>query len=225
MRDADQRKDQFLAMLAHELRNPLGPVLNATHLLGTPGLKEDMAARAREILDRQVRHMARLLDDLLDVSRITRGKIELLRETVDMAALVREAVGDHLESFRAAGLALDLTVSAEPLFIHADRTRIAQIIGNLLSNALKFSERGQSVRVGVDRDASGERVVLAVRDEGSGIEPALLDRVFDPFVQADTSLARLRGGLGLGLAVVNGLVTSMAGASPRRPAAPDRGQS
>ena len=150
--------------------------------------------------------MARLLDDLLDVSRITRGKIELVRETVDMAALVREVVGDHLESFRAAGLALDLTVAAAPLFVHADRTRLAQVIGNLLSNALKFSERGQSVRVRVDRDASGQSVVLTVRDEGTGIEPALLDRMFEPFVQADTSLARPRGGLGLGLAVVKGLV-------------------
>ena len=206
LRDADQRKDQFLAMLAHELRNPLGPMLNATYLLGNHELGKESASRALKILDRQVRHMARLLDDLLDVSRITRGKVELLRETVDLPALVHEVVGDHQESFRAAGLALDLKVAAAPLFVHADRTRLAQVIGNLLSNALKFSERGQSVRVGVDREASGQSVVLTVRDDGTGIEPALLDRMFDPFVQADTSLARPRAGLGLGLAVVKGLV-------------------
>ncbi len=206
LRDADQRKDQFLAMLAHELRNPLGPLLNATYLLGSPGLGEASAARARKILDRQVRHMARLLDDLLDVSRISRGKIELLRETIDTSALTREVVDDHLESFRAAGLGLDLAVGAEPLFVHADRTRLAQVIGNLLSNALKFSDRGQSVHVCVDLDESAESVVLTVRDEGMGIEPSLLVRMFKPFEQADTSLARHRGGLGLGLALVDGLV-------------------
>ena len=207
MRDADQRKDQFLAMLAHELRNPLGPVLNATYLLGNTGLPEASAARARKVLDRQVRHMSRLLDDLLDVSRISRGKVELERETVDVSALAREVVDDHLESFRTAGLALDLAVAAEPLFVHADRTRMAQVVGNLLSNALKFSERGQSVRVSVDRGEPGGSVVLTVRDEGMGIEPALLVRMFKPFEQADTSLARHRGGLGLGLALVDGLVT------------------
>jgi two-component system CheB/CheR fusion protein len=207
LRDADHRKDQFLAMLAHELRNPLGPVLNATHLLGNPMLGQDSAARARKILDRQVRHMARLLDDLLDVSRISRGKVELEREAVDASALTREVVGDHLESFRSAGLALNLAVVVEPLFVHADRTRLAQVIGNLLSNALKFSERGQSVSVRVELDAPGGCVVLTVRDEGMGIEPALLGRIFRPFEQADTSLARHRGGLGLGLALVDGLVT------------------
>ena len=204
LRDADQRKDEFLAMLAHELRNPLGPVLNATYLLGNPGLPEASAARARKVLERQVRHMARLLDDLLDVSRISRGKVELERETVDMSALAREVVDDHLESFRTAGLAVDLAVAAEPLFVHADRTRMAQVVGNLLSNALKFSERGQSVRVRVDRDEPRRSVVLTVRDEGMGIEPALLGRMFKPFEQADTSLARHRGGLGLGLALVDG---------------------
>jgi PAS domain S-box-containing protein len=207
LRDADHRKDQFLAMLAHELRNPLGPLLNATHLLGNPALGESSAARARKILDRQVRHMARLLDDLLDVSRISRGKVELACETVDTSALTREVVDDHLESFRAAGLLLELAVAHAPLYVHADRTRLAQVIGNLLSNALKFSERGQAVRVRVELDESGDRVVLTVRDQGMGIEPALLSRMFKPFEQADTSLARHRGGLGLGLALVDGLVT------------------
>jgi len=206
LRDADQRKDQFLAMLAHELRNPLGPMLNATHLLRIPDAGDGVAEQAREILDRQVRHMARLLDDLLDVSRITRGKIDLLREAVDIPALAREVVGDHLEGFRSAGLRLDLTVSPEPLLVFADRARLSQVIGNLLSNALKFSQPGQSVHVRVDRDAASGSVALTVRDEGAGIEPGLLGNIFEPFVQADTTLSRARGGLGLGLAVVKGLV-------------------
>jgi PAS domain S-box-containing protein len=207
LREADQRKDQFLAMLAHELRNPLTPILYATHLLAAPRLEEASAARARKTLDRQVKHMTRLLDDLLDVSRIARDRIELTRELFDVVALAREVVDDHLESFRAAGLTLDLTTPAGSLTVFADRTRIAQVIGNLLSNALKFSPPGKSVHVRLDREASGRSLVLAVRDEGSGILPDLLDRVFEPFVQADTSLARPRGGLGLGLAVVKGIVT------------------
>jgi PAS domain S-box-containing protein len=206
LRDADQRKDHFLAMLAHELRNPLGPMLNATHVLRVRGIDESKAAIARDILDRQVRQMSRLLDDLLDVSRITHGSIDLSRELVDVGALAREVVGDHRETFRAAGLLLEVTTPAEPAVLNADRARLAQIIGNLLSNALKFSASGQSVRVSVEREVSGRGVVLTVRDQGAGIEPALLDTIFEPFVQADTSLSRARGGLGLGLAVVKGLV-------------------
>jgi PAS domain S-box-containing protein len=206
LRDADQRKDQFLAMLAHELRNPLGPMVNATYLLRVPGVDEHVAASARDILDRQVRHMARLLDDLLDVSRITRGKIEFCRELVDLTALAREVVGDHLETFRAAELTLELSMPAGPLVVYADRARLAQIVGNLLSNALKFSQAGQSVRVRVAGDPPSRHALLTVRDEGAGIEPALLDSIFEPFVQAETSLSRPRGGLGLGLAVVKGLV-------------------
>jgi PAS domain S-box-containing protein len=223
LKDADQRKDEFLAMLAHELRNPLGPMLNATHLLRIPQLEEKVAARARSILERQVQHMARLLEDLLDVSRITRGKIALTRETVDVCALAREVVGDHADAFRTAGLELDLTVSAEPLFVDADRARLAQIVGNLLSNALKFSQQGQSVRVRVEREATGSSVLLTVLDEGAGIEPAVIDSIFEPFVQADTSLSRARGGLGLGLAVVKGLAVLHGGRVAAASAGPGKG--
>jgi PAS domain S-box-containing protein len=223
LRDADQRKDQFMAMLAHELRNPLGPMLNATYLLRMPDLEAEAAGHAREILDRQVRHMARLLDDLLDVSRITRGKVDLVREPVDVTSLTREVVGDHLESFRAAGLTVDVTLSAEALFVYADRARLAQIIGNLLSNALKFSHSGQSVRVRVGREVAAQSMVLTVRDEGAGIEPAMLDTIFEPFVQADTSLSRARGGLGLGLAVVKGLVGLHGGCVSASSDGPGRG--
>ena len=223
LKDADQRKDQFLAMLAHELRNPLGPMLNATHLLSIPDLGQEAAARARQILERQVQHMARLLEDLLDVSRITRGKIDLVRETVDVCALTREVVGDHVDTFRAAGLELDLTLPAERLFVDADRARLAQIIGNLLSNALKFSQRGQSVHVRVEREAARQSVALTVLDQGAGIEPSVIDSIFEPFVQADTSLSRARGGLGLGLAVVKGLVALHGGRVSAASAGPDKG--
>ncbi len=212
LRGADQRKDQFLAMLAHELRNPLTPMVNATYMLRAAGEKPDSVAQAREILNRQVGYMARLLDELLDVSRISRGKIDLLRESVDLAVVSREAAGDHQDSFRAAGLSLQLALPSEPLRVHADRARLAQIVGNLLSNALKFSERGQSVFLTVERSppastsTSPSWAALTVRDEGVGIDPELLGRVFEPFVQAETPLSRPRGGLGLGLAVVKGLV-------------------
>ena len=212
LRDANQRKDQFLAMLAHELRNPLTPMVNATYMLRAAGEKPDSVAQAREILNRQVGYMARLLDELLDVSRISRGKIDLVRESVDLAVVTREAAGDHQDSFRAAGLALQLALPSEPIRVHADRARLAQIVGNLLSNALKFSEHGQSVFLTVERSASSSPststpwAALTVRDEGVGIDPALLGRVFEPFVQAEAPLSRPRGGLGLGLAVVKGLV-------------------
>jgi PAS domain S-box-containing protein len=206
LRDADQRKDQFLAMLAHELRNPLTPMLNATYMLQVGGEKPDVATRAKDMIKRQVGQMARLLDDLLDVSRITRGKVDLCRESVDIAAVTREVVGDHQESFRLAGLTVAVAAPAEPLWVSADRARLAQVIGNLLSNALKFSERDQSVHVRVERDGASAHAHLTVRDEGAGIEPALLGSIFEPFVQAETPLSRPRGGLGLGLAVVKGLV-------------------
>jgi PAS domain S-box-containing protein len=223
LKDADQRKDQFLAMLAHELRNPLAPMLNATHLLRLPGIEEELSARATEILDRQVGHMARLLDDLLDVSRIQAGKIALVREAVDIAALAREVAGDHQGSFQSAGLILELVTSGEPLLVDGDRARLSQIIGNILSNAAKFSQRGQSVHLRTARDASGRSLVLTVRDEGSGIEPALLDRIFEPFVQAEAPLSRPRGGLGLGLAVVKGLVALHGGKVSATSGGPGKG--
>jgi PAS domain S-box-containing protein len=223
LKDADQRKDQFLAMLAHELRNPLAPMLNATYVLHLPGVEEIERVQATEILDRQVRHMARLLDDLLDVSRITRGKIELVREPVDAAALAREVVGDHRASFEAAGLSVGLVTSEEPPIVHADRGRLSQIIGNLLSNAIKFSRRGQSVQLLVQADALDRTLLLTVRDEGAGIEPALLARIFEPFVQAETSLSRPQGGLGLGLAIVKSLVALHGGRVSASSAGPGKG--
>lgn len=212
LKEADRRKDEFLAMLGHELRNPLTPIRNAVEALKMLGPTDPASQRSREIIERQVRHMARLVDDLLDVSRISRGKILLRREPLDLVALVRSAVEDQRSSFDAAGIALCLEIDPVPLPVFGDPTRLAQVVGNVLHNANKFTDAGGcvSVRVGRANDRTG--AVITVRDSGIGIEPHLLTRVFEPFDQADHSAERNRGGLGLGLALVKGLVAAHGGA-------------
>lgn len=206
LRDADRRKDEFLAMLAHELRNPLAPVRNAVEMLRMIGGREPTLDRLRDVIDRQVTHMARLIDDLLDVSRVARGRIQLRRERHDLTQIVKQTVDDYRESLESAGLTLTLDVDRGPLWVDGDGTRLAQIVGNLLHNAGKFTERGGriSVRVGAD-DAEG-RALVEVEDDGIGMEPAMLARLFDPFTQAAQGLDRSKGGLGLGLALAKALV-------------------
>jgi signal transduction histidine kinase len=237
--EADRRKDEFLAMLGHELRNPLGVLSNALRLLRLAPADGPVRQQALEVAERQVAHQTRLVDDLLDVSRITLGKIPLQREWLDLAWLVRHAVEDHRAALEAAGLAIHLELPAEPLWVAGDRTRLLQIVGNLLSNAVKFTDRGGQVAVSLGpSDPSpnpspkrgGEAcsddlssippspfrgggqgggvppfAVMTVRDTGVGIDPSMLPRIFESFVQADRSLDRSRGGLGLGLALVKGL--------------------
>ncbi|HET9228307.1 MAG TPA: ATP-binding protein, partial [Thermoanaerobaculia bacterium] len=204
LKAADRRKDQFLAMLAHELRNPLAPIRNAAQVLQMPGLNPGRIEKARGMIDRQVAHMARLIDDLLDVSRISQGKILLRKEPLDLAALVRSTVEDHRELIEEADLSLVLDLPAEPVLMEGDPTRLAQALGNLLQNAVKFTGSGGRVTV---RLADGQdRAEIAVEDTGVGMEPEILDRLFQPFSQADQTLDRSRGGLGLGLALVKGLV-------------------
>jgi signal transduction histidine kinase len=209
--EADRRKDEFLAMLAHELRNPLAPILNAVHLLGQPAVAGRATGELRDMLGRQVRHLARLVDDLLDVSRITRGKITLRRERVDLARLVRVTAEDRRRGLETAGLALQLDVADGPAWVVGDPTRLAQCVGNLLTNSEKFTDAGGrvAVRLAVERDS--QRAVVQVEDTGVGIEPGLLPRVFEVFTQGDRSLDRSRGGLGLGLALVKGLVELQGG--------------
>jgi PAS domain S-box-containing protein len=204
--EADRRKDEFLAMLAHELRNPLAPVRNALHILRLMGSDPQRVEEVREIMDRQVQHLGRLVDDLLDVSRITRGKIALHHERLDWARLIRLGVADRRSTLEEAGLQLTLEAPEVPVWVNADPTRMAQVLDNLLDNARKFTGRSGEVSVRLTAPASSEEAVLTVSDTGVGIEPGMIQRLFEPFVQADNSLDRSRGGLGLGLALVKGLV-------------------
>ncbi len=202
LREANERKDEFLAMLAHELRNPLAPIRSAADLLATMPLDGPLA-RVQKVLARQVDHMKRIVDDLLDVSRITRDQLRLELEIVDLNALVSTTASDHAATFATAGIALAVNVGEAPLWVNADVTRLSQALANLLHNAQKFTRRGSAVSVSV---TGGEQAVIEVRDEGAGIDAELLPRLFEPFSQGARPLARTGGGLGLGLALVHGLV-------------------
>jgi PAS domain S-box-containing protein len=203
--EAEQHKDEFLAMLGHELRNPLAPIWNAVSLLSMPG---DSAAveQARQVLERQVRHLTRLVDDLLDVSRIAQGKVGLKQERLDLARLIGGAVEDQRDRCEAAGLALTLEMPEAPIWVHGDPTRLAQVLDNLLVNAAKFTDPGGRIVVQMTQEPQENRVRISVRDTGVGMEPSVLARLFEAFAQGDRSLERSQGGLGLGLALVQGLV-------------------
>ncbi len=203
LREADRRKDDFLAMLAHELRNPLAPIASAAFVLSrAPGT--DRARRALDALQRQVHHMTRLIDDLLDVSRVQRGKITLRQAVFDLTEVTRRTVQDYRDVFAAAGVSLELELPATRIWMEGDQTRIAQVLGNLLQNAARFTPGGGRATVALE--ARGPEAVLRVRDTGIGLEPCMRDRLFQPFEQADRTLARSTGGLGLGLSLVKGLV-------------------
>jgi two-component system CheB/CheR fusion protein len=202
--EQDRRKDEFLATLSHELRNPLSPIRTGVFVLGRTPADSPRFAETLAIIDRQVAHMTRLIDDLLDVTRITRGKLELQREHVELGPLVVRAIVDHRESFDAAGIDLDVLLPDAPTWIDADPARVTQIVSNLLGNALKFTPHGG--HVGVAIELAGDELVLRVVDDGAGIPRELIARVFELFVQAPQTIARSRGGLGLGLAMVKGLV-------------------
>lgn len=200
--ETHRRKDEFLAVLAHELRNPLAPVHSAVDLLALRAPADPILARASKIIGRQVAHMSRLIDDLLDVSRIARGKIQLRMERCNLAEIVRQTTDDHRRMFDRMGL--ELTVrGAQTAWIRGDPTRLSQMIGNLLQNAEKFTQSSGQVEVSVEQDA--ETVRVAVRDTGAGIDGAMLERLFQPFTQGTTTLDRSHGGLGLGLALVKNL--------------------
>jgi signal transduction histidine kinase/DNA-binding response OmpR family regulator len=204
IQEADARKNQFLAMLAHELRNPLAPIKSAVQVLRMKPPKEPIQVEARDMIERQVTHMARLIDDLLDMSGLARGKVLLRREHLDLVELVRATTNDYLPMLAANGAKLEVNLPAERLGMFGDPTRLAQVVGNVLHNASKFTDPGGVVSVEVQRD--GDAALVVIRDTGIGMEPEMLARVFETFSQADTSLDRSRGGLGLGLALVKGLV-------------------
>jgi len=206
LRENDRRKNDFIAILSHELRNPLSAIRSGLYVLDRAAPESDQARRATGIVDRQVTQLARLVDDLLDVSRITQGKIQLQRAPLDLDGLVRTAVADHQALFASRGVRLEVTLAGEPVIVRGDAARLTQVIGNLLQNAAKFTAAGGFTRVSVARDVASARAVLRVADTGAGIDPTMIERMFQPFAQSDRTLARSMGGLGLGLTLVKGLV-------------------
>ncbi len=220
-RQAVEQRDQFLAMLAHELRNPLSPIRNSLQVMKHPGVHGPVLEQARDMAERQVQHMARLLDDLLDVSRVSRGKIELRKEVVDVTAVARDTAEAVRPSFAARGHELTVQAPAEPLRVEADPTRLEQVLTNLLNNACKYTDPGGKVCLSAGRD--GAEVVLRVRDSGIGIAPEKLPKVFDVFVQAERRLDRSQGGLGLGLTLVRKLLELHGGRVEAHSDGPGRG--
>ena len=204
LREADRQKDAFLASLSHEMRNPLMPILTSLYVIDRVPAGSEQARRALEVVNRQVRQLSRLVDDLLDVTRISNGKITLQRARMDLSAVVRTTVADHRGQFATVGVTFDAELPDGPLPLHADAARVSQIVGNLLANASKFTPHGGHVRLRLARD--GGHAELSVSDDGVGIGSDTLARLFQPFSQADRTLARSRGGLGLGLAIVKTLV-------------------
>jgi PAS domain S-box-containing protein len=204
--ETDRRKNEFLGMLSHELRNPLAPIRNSVFILRRAASYDPaLLDRTLAIVDRQVEHLTRLVDDLLDVTRITRGKVELRREQVALGDLLRRTAEDHRALAAARQVELRLDVPDLPAVVDGDPTRLMQIVGNLLQNAIKFSSPGKAVALSLSVRTGDGRAEIRVHDEGAGIDPALLAHVFEPFVQGERTLARSAGGLGLGLALVKAL--------------------
>jgi two-component system, chemotaxis family, CheB/CheR fusion protein len=237
LREADRRKDEFLATLAHELRNPLAPIRNAIQILHIEGPPAPRLQWARDVIDRQVEQLTRIVDDLLDVSRITRGRIELRRERVELATIVERAVETSRPILEAAHhrLTVDyfeksLEESFEKAFerspegslwVEADLTRMGQVVSNLLNNAAKYTRPGGHVQLSAGREDGF--AVIRVRDDGIGIPPEMLRRVFDLFIQMDTSLERAQGGLGIGLTIAKSLVEMHGGTIEATSEGPGRG--
>lgn len=204
LREADRRKDEFLAMLAHELRNPLAPVRNAVHILRLVGPANEELQWAIEVIERQVGQLTRLVDDLLDVSRITRGMVKLDKKTVELSTVVAQAVESSRPHIDAQKQAFTVKLPPDPIWVEADPTRLSQVLLNLLNNSAKYSEAGGRIELLAERE--GSTVAIRVRDTGVGIAPEMLPRIFDLFTQVDGTLDRAKGGLGIGLTVVRRLV-------------------
>jgi PAS domain S-box-containing protein len=206
LRDADRRKNDFLASLSHELRNPLAPIKNSLYVLERAQPGSSKAMRSLAVINRQSALLTRLVDDLLDVTRITRNKIQLRPSRVDLNELVRAVVEDLRSIFANAEVQLEPSLATDTVYVNVDSNRLTQVVGNLLQNAAKFTDRGGTTWVRVTADSAQHQAVIEVEDNGIGIAPGVLERLFQPFVQADQTLDRSLGGLGLGLALVKGLV-------------------
>jgi PAS domain S-box-containing protein len=221
LQEVNQRKDEFLAMLAHELRNPLAPIRNAAQIMRLHAKGNARLEWVRAVIERQSRHLTRLVDDLLDVSRIVRGQITLERSAVDLNDLVRHALETSRPLVRERKQELTVSVPGEPLRLEGDLTRLAQVVANLLINAAKYTPEGGHLWLEAERD--GHELILRVRDNGVGIAPSLLPRVFDLFTQGARTLDRAQGGLGIGLTLVKRIVEMHGGAVEARSAGPGRG--
>ncbi|HZQ60719.1 MAG TPA: ATP-binding protein [Casimicrobiaceae bacterium] len=204
LRAADKRKDEFLATLAHELRNPLAPMRNALRILDVAGGDPTAQKRARDMMERQLQQMVRLVDDLLDVSRITTGKLALRTERTDLATVIRNAVDTARPFVDSRGHALAVKLPHEPVYLDADPTRLAQVFSNLLNNAAKYTDPGGRIALSAVRE--GDKVVITVTDNGIGIAPGMQHAIFDMFTQVDHSLERSHAGLGVGLTLARRLV-------------------
>jgi len=219
-READRRKDEFLAMLGHELRNPLAPIMTALQLMTLRG-ETGSTRREQEVIDRQVRHLARLVDDLLDIARVTRGEIQIDKQRIDLAPVIERAVEVASPLFEQRAHNLRLVVPQSGLVVDADPERLAQVVANLLTNAAKYTEPGGSIVLSAE--ARDGRVIVSVKDSGQGITPELLPQIFDLFVQGQRTSERAQGGLGIGLALVRTLVELHGGRVEARSDGPGRG--
>jgi PAS domain S-box-containing protein len=204
LREADRRKDEFLATLAHELRNPLAPIRSSIEILKIPRIDPAVAGQAREVMERQVHHLVRLVDDLIDVSRVMRGRIDLRTERIELATIVARAIETAQPVIDGHGHRLELTIPSAAIHVNGDPVRLTQVVGNLLTNAAKYTDANGTIRLSAERE-NGE-AVLRVRDNGIGIAPAMLPSIFDLFVQVDHDASRSHSGLGVGLTLVAKLV-------------------
>ncbi|HLW12459.1 MAG TPA: response regulator [Casimicrobiaceae bacterium] len=221
IQDEDHRKNEFLAMLAHELRNPLAPISNAVHILRVSEGDPSKLVWARELISRQLKQLVRLVDDLLDVSRITRGKIDLKIESIDVAQVTAAALETSKPNIDAHGHTLSLQLPSEPLHLEADFARVAQVLSNLVNNAAKYTPKGGRISLSAARE--GDQVVFRIRDSGVGIPAEFLASIFDAFTQVDRTLARSHGGLGIGLTLVRRLVEMQNGTVAVRSEGRNRG--
>jgi signal transduction histidine kinase/ActR/RegA family two-component response regulator len=209
LREGDRRKDEFLAILAHELRNPLAPIRNSVHILRATRVDDPTVQGVTEMMERQVNQMVRLVDDLLEISRITRGKIELKIEPIELKAVLESAVETCRPILEAAGHTFGVSLPEEPVLVHGDAVRLAQVFTNLLNNACKYTDPGGSIRLTARRE--GERAFIEVADNGRGIPSHMLERIFDLFTQVDGATERSPGGLGIGLTLARTLIESHGG--------------
>jgi signal transduction histidine kinase/ActR/RegA family two-component response regulator len=222
LREADRRKDEFLAILAHELRNPLAPLRNALEAMRRLPHDHDAASWARSLMERQLAQMVRLIDDLLDLSRVSRGRVTLKHEDVELAALIQGALEICAPTIQAAGHALSVSLPEKAVTVRCDPTRLVQVLSNLLSNAAKYTPSGAG-RIEVSARRSHAGIEISVRDNGIGIPEDMLQKVFEMFTQVDRSLERAQGGLGIGLTLVKRLVEMHGGSIHARSAGPGKG--